>query len=197
AVTVSFTVTGGTTPPPPGGSQPPPPTTTSTSTTPAPPPGGGSHALTLKEIAEKILKHPAAQVDIGFGRTTVPAFVPSGVGSTLKVNGKSTIYLVYFCTCTITVNQVLSGGGTPHTAAARKGTTTKVTLNLAKKQASKVTLKLSTAQYKALTKGGSITLKVTFTKFGPKPKSKKQKQKNVVKVRTWHVKATKAKAKRR
>jgi large repetitive protein len=198
AVTVAFTITGGTPVAPPGG-QPLPPTgtTPTTTTTKAPPPGGpgGEHGTTLKEIAEKILKHPAAQVDVGFGRTTVPAFVPTGVGGTLKVTGKSTVYLVYFCTCTITVNQVLSGGGTPHTTAAKKGTTTKATLNLKKQQASKVTLKLSAGQYKALTKGATITLKVTFTTLGPKPKNKKQKQKQVKKVRTFHVKAAKAKTK--
>ncbi len=195
-VTVSFTVTGGTTPTVPvGGPPPPPPGSTTTTTTTKTPPPTDHHVTTLKEIAEKILKHSAAQVDIGFGRTTVPAFVATGVGSTLKVSGRSSVYLVYFCTCTLTVNQVLKGGGTPHTAAAKKGTTTKVKLDLAKQQASKVTLKLSAGQYKALTKGGTITLKVTFTTTGPKPKNKKQKPKTVKKVRTWHVKAAKAKTK--
>jgi Bacterial Ig domain len=195
AVTVAFTVTGGTAVTGPVGQpQPPPGGTTPTTTTP-PSSDPGHHVTTLKEIAEKILKHQAAQVDIGFGRNTVPAFVPTGVGGTIKVTGKSTVYLVYFCSCTITVNQVLSGGGTPHTASAKKGTTTKVKLDLKKQQASKVTLKLSAAQYKALTKGSTITLKVTFTTLGPKPKSKKQKQKTVKKVRTFHVKAAKAKTK--
>jgi hypothetical protein len=91
---------------------------------------------------------------------------------------------------------VLSGGGTPHTAKAMKGTTVKSTLKIPKP--AKMTLKLTAGQYKALTQGQKITLKVTLSQTGPKPKNKKQKAKVTKKVRTWKVQALKVKkAKRR
>jgi hypothetical protein len=180
-ITITLNVTGGTAPPttltnpiPP----PPPAPTTTTTTTPTTP------------------KPPTpAQVNVGFG-SSVPAFVVKGVGSTLKVSGRSTVFLVYFCNCTISINQVLSGGGTPHTAKAMKGTTVKSTLKIPKP--AKMTLKLTAGQYKALTQGQKITLKVTLSQTGPKPKNKKQKAKVTKKVRTWKVQALKVKkAKRR
>lgn len=185
-ITIALTVGAG-----PGGppattttSSAPPPTTTAT--TPVKP--GDNHIQTLAEIAQKILGHPVAQVDVGFG-SSVPAFVVKGVGSTLKVSGKSATYLVYFCNCSMTVNQVLSGGGTVHTKAAKKGTTAKATLKIP--TAASVKLKLTTAQSKALAKGKTITLKVTFSTLGPKPKNPKQKAKTLKTTRTWHVKAAK------
>jgi hypothetical protein len=193
-VTVTLTVTGGTTPPPlgtaPGVTKTPPATTTTPGagdpgTTS---PGTGEHAKTLAEIAQGILGAPVAQVDVGFG-SSVPAFVVKGVGSTLKVKGTSSTFLVYFCNCAMTVNQVLSGTGTSHSKSAKKGTTVKSTLAIPKPGSVKV--KLTSAQAKAVAKGATITLKVTFTTPGPKPKNKKQKQKTLKTTRTWKVKALK------
>ncbi len=193
SVTVSLTVGAGPAGPPTTPTPPPATTTTTPKTTPIDP-GQGHHITTLLEIASKILGHPAAQVDVGFGKS-VPAFVVKGVGSTLKVSGKSSTFLVYFCNCSMTVNQVLTGGGSLHTAAAKRGTTVKSTLTIPSKletvKGGIIKLKLTSAQSKAISKGATITLKVTFATPGPKPKSKKQKQKMLKSTRTWHVKASK------